>query len=188
MIAIANRIGIRGAIIGAMGIGWGATLFTTYADMRVEGPLGIGLGYEGHKPFGERMEADRDIARADLARVIEAQAEAKRLALEAIAERARQSAELARKTDDELDQARRDALADARAYIDRMRPQAHRSDASGAIAPGQGGDTSGAIGAGPAPVLDDAVIVEASDVLICTENTIRLESAQEWASGLGESG
>lgn len=94
----------------------------------------------------------------------------------------------ANEADEREREARRAGLDLAEQYIRDNRVQCPtrgtaQGNASGTAAPAddsraQGGERSGS--------LPELVAVQADDVRICTENTVRLQAAREWASGLNE--
>ena len=85
----------------------------------------------------------------------------------------------------EADHAHQTALADARARADafiarnRLRPQGAGGSPGGTAGPAQGGDPGV-----PDGLPADPVMVEADDVLACTDATIYALKAREWALGL----
>jgi len=173
VIAIGSRIGLTGAAIAVLGT------FGAVQTVRLEGLSVWPINIEGCKARSARLSADN-------AALVKASAEAQQRAVQARMAEQQRLSDIAEKADDQLEEARRDALADARAYIERMRPEAYRGSRSRPAA--AGGDIPAESGNGPdpAPVLDDPVIVEANDVLLCTDAVLRLETVQEWASGLNQ--
>jgi hypothetical protein len=167
LLALAPRIGWKGAaMIGLAGFGLVQTV-------RIEGALWI----DGYK-------ADLAACERDKAALVAAQAEAQERAVQARMAEQQRLQTLAEKADDELEEARRDALADARAYIERMRPES-RLRGGGTVAASEDSDTGVTVPTDAAPIVDgELVLVAATDVLICTDNTVKLEVWQEWAAGL----
>ena len=176
----AARIGLTGVAIAVLGT------FGVVQTVRIEGFKIWPISIDGYK-------ADLAAAKAAL----EAQEREYRAAQAEAAERAQQArmaaqeryADIARNADDELEQARRDALADARAFIRANRVSAPgRIRGGGTVATPGDSDPAIALPTDTAPELDAAefVVVPASDVLICTVNTVALESAQNWAAQLNE--
>lgn len=113
---------------------------------------------------------------ADRAAYTAAQVEATRIATAAkVAIEAKQ--ETARKdADAKLDTARRDANARLADWMRRQTAKGHSGspDLSGTANAAQVDNEPGA----------GAFMVEASDLAICTDNTVRLQNARDWAAGL----
>lgn len=80
-------------------------------------------------------------------------------------------------------------MVSARAAADRyiashgVQPKAAKGFAGSAVATGKGVGPEGAVGPGAQA---DMVAVTPDDVQICTENTVRLQSAHDWADGLND--
>jgi hypothetical protein len=106
----------------------------------------------------------------------------------AVAAKAAQEARYASLAKD-ADNAHEAQLADARAaaerYIarNRVRPQAASGSTGGTAAPAESGGPGSADSAGGAPVM---VAVTEADIGVCTDNTLRLEAARDWALSLAE--
>lgn len=169
----------------------------TVQTVRLDGaqaklPLIGTIGPEGWKPYAQRLETD-------LAKVREAQAEAARQAIEAKKSEEEALIALAKETDDAVEEELRDELDRARRFIARNRVQPCAGSAAGAAAataPDRGARNNGPAGGAaqldePATgfdVLLDAeagfVSVPASDVMICTRNTILAEQWREWGLAL----
>lgn len=81
----------------------------------------------------------------------------------------------------EMDSAR--AAADRYVVSHRMQPQATQGSAGSTVAASKGVSPEGAVGPGAQA---DMVAVTPDDVQICTENTMRLQSAHDWAAGLND--
>jgi hypothetical protein len=62
-----------------------------------------------------------------------------------------------------------------------VRIEAPSRDASGTVASAEDRGAGSADSAGSTPVM---VAVTDTDIQVCTDNTLRLESAREWALGL----
>jgi hypothetical protein len=131
--------------------------------------------------YRSAYHAEKALRQADRAAYGQAQAEAALIAkraLDATETRYRSKA-------NEADRSHTEALVDARsradAYIDRMRVKTDSCQASGPTASAQGDDT-GRIG--KANTKTGMVAVTDADIGICTENTLRLETARNWALGL----
>lgn len=180
---------ISQGLAAVFGIGWAVTAFTTYADLRIEGPFGIGVGFEGWKPKSERMEAERDEARADLDKVkaaqIEAAAKARAARLEREAEQ-RKHKEQADAREEAMQAEWRDA-AERFIAANSVRPQASRgvSRRTGAASPPASTESPDRRDQMP-ELADGLVLVTSEDVRICTENTVRVFVAKEWAEGLDD--
>lgn len=167
LLAFAPKIGWRGAaMIGLAGFGIVQTA-------RIEGAFWL----DGYK-------ADLAACERDKAELVAAQADAQERAVAARDAEQQRLQNITRKADDDLEQARRDALADARSYIERMRPTANRG--GGTVAPARDSDPASPVRTDPAPVMDgtELVAIPAADLLICTDNTIKIEIAQGWAAEL----
>jgi len=177
---IAARIGVSGAIMAALGTG------LVVQTVRLEGAKFWPVSIEGAKPRADRLEAALE-EQAREYRAAQAQA-AERAQAARMAEQRRLS-DIARNADNALEQARRDALADAREFIRANRvPAPGGIRSSGPTTTSGNSDTAGALPTDPATIVDatEYVIVPAADVLICTTNTVALESAQAWAAQLNE--
>lgn len=177
-LAIASKIGWRGAAIGALAIGLGVqTVRVELKDSALEA-----------------CEARKAVLRAEIDQMRAAQAEAEQLALEDRLRREQQSIENARFSDAELLNARQEGIDWANAHNARrsLRPETRLRGGGTIAAPGDS-DTAGGNGTDTAAFvdategLDDPVAVEAADVLICTDAVLRLEAVQEWAAGLNTS-
>lgn len=120
--------------------------------------------------------ADRSRAYVEAQRQAAIKNEAWRVALET--RYATQAREVDLAHEAELDR----ALAAARRYVNRVRTETADSASGGTGTRAESGGAEGAIGPDQA-----SVMVAAEDVEICTMNTIRLESAQEWARGISDS-
>ncbi len=171
LLTFATRIGVKGAIIAALvlALGW--------QTARIEGFAIWPVKITG-------LKADLAACERDKADLVAASAEAHERAVQArMAQQARFQI-IAEKADVQLEEARRDALADARAFIDRNRVHQNGLRGGGTIAPASDRDPGSGLQAGPAPELDGFVAVPESDVLICTDTTLRLEAVQAWAAGL----
>lgn len=114
--------------------------------------------------------ADRSRAYVEAQRQAAIKAEAWRVALEA--RYAAQAREVDLAHEAELDR----ALAAARRYVNRVRTETASGASSGTGTSAESGNPESTIGSDQAPVM-----VAAEDVEICTVNTVRLESAQNWA-------
>lgn len=183
--ALPTRITLSQGLAAAFGIGWAATAFNTYADLRFEGPFGIGLGFEGWKPQAERMEDERDEAEAEVKKLKDAQAEAQRKLAEAIKQREQAERERKEKAD-ELDRATRAEWRDAteRYVNDHLvrRPRAAASESGGAAPTEESATSYCPNGLGEMPELvGDAVLVSRDDFDILVDNTRRLYVAHKWA-------
>lgn len=137
----------------------------------------------GYNARDER--ADREMS--EMLASVEAGQERARAAQQAAldAEQARYD-ELAERTDRDarINQAAAMSAADRYIAANRVRPPSG-SVASPASAAPQGDGSSGVVGPDQ-PAIVDAVAVSAEDVRICTVNTSRLVSAQEWAMHLAD--
>ena len=146
----------------------------------------VWLAYRaGYNARDER--ADREMS--EMLASVEAGQERARAAQQAAmdAEQARYD-ELAERTDANARLAQVEAMDAANRYIERnrVRPPSGSVASTGSAAP-QGDGSSGIIGPSADPELvGDFVIVPASDVRICTENTARLIAGHLWAMGLAE--
>ncbi|MFC4255373.1 hypothetical protein GRI97_08040 [Altererythrobacter xixiisoli] len=131
-----------------------------------------------------RERQDNATLTATIARIENAQKHAADLARLARVEQEARYQTLAQRTDEHAEQAQADAMADARDFIARNRVQCPAAG-SAAGSSGARADSDGAPGAdrsGAAAQLDAGLIaVPESDILICTENTVRLGKAREWA-------
>lgn len=130
----------------------------------------------------DAISAERDALQRDLDNVKAAQVVAAQAA-QVAKERAEQDyRNLAETSDAQLEQARLGAMDAAERYIaaHRVRSQAVDRPASGTTATPD--DYGAEIGDGPGPA--SLVVVTPDDIRICTENTIRLEAVQEWATAL----
>lgn len=125
--------------------------------------------------------AEKALRRADRAAYTQAQAEATRIAQEALRHQEHIYVTKAQETDHEHQVALTDARSRAADYIGRMRIKAAPGAASPAIASAESG---GAQGAGRSGAEADMVAVTAGDIDVCTINTVRLDAAREWALGL----
>jgi len=162
IIAFAARIGITGGIIAAL------VLFGAVQTWRLSG-----------------TKDDLAACKRDKAAMVQASSDARERAVAARNAAQERYSELAKDANHELEQVTSSAMADARAFIarSRLRPQGGLHG-SGTAPPASGSDTPSPVPTDPAAIVDDAVAVPASDVLICTDNTIRLEAAQSWAASL----
>jgi len=133
--------------------------------------------------YRSAYHAERTLRRADRAAYTQAQAEATRIAREALLHQEHIYVTKAQETDHAYQAKLTDADRRARAYIgaNRVRGQAAPGVASGAIASAQGSGAQGGERSGAAP---DMVAVTAGDIQVCTINTTRLEAARKWALGL----
>jgi len=164
LISFAARIGIRGGIIAAL------VLFGAVQTWRLSGTKG-----------------DLAACEADKAQMVQASAIAGERAVAARNAAQQRYSELAKDADHELEQVTSSAMADARAFIARARRvQSGPADrpSGRAIAAASDSLAGSPMPTDPAAIVDDTVAVPASDVLICTDNTIRLEAAQSWAASL----
>lgn len=144
----------------------------------------------------DRAQRDNSTLTATIAQIEAAQKHAADKARLARLEQEARYQALAQRTDEHAEQAQADAMVAARDFIARNRVQcaaagsaAGRSGTSADSGGPQSADRSGA-----AAQLDavsdhivgvtDMIAVLESDVLICTENTVRLEAAREWAAKL----
>jgi len=184
------------------GLGWrdfvilGLVLICLVQTVRIEGlqvrlPLIGAVGPEGFRPKAERLERVLDGVKV-------AQEAAHKLAAEQKAREESELRELAKGTDDAIEQGLRDELARARDFIARNRVRDAQGRASGAAAPAPDRSAGHDGPAGQAPELDDAatgldllsdadrglVVVPADDVLICTANTILAEEWRAWGLAL----
>jgi len=93
---------------------------------------------------------------------------------------------LAQRTDTNARQAQIEAADAATRYIirNRVQPCPVAGAASGDVAPAGSASASGADGPGAGAVM---VGVSEADIRICTENTVRLQAARDWALGLADS-
>lgn len=174
--ALAARLGTTGLIIAGLVLLLVLSLFNTYADIRIPLPLLPDIHYEGWKPRALRDERT-------IAEFPKAQALALERALAAKAKAEQDYRDLAGRIDDEADQARSGALADAERFIaaNRVRPEADRCGSGRAVAaaPNNGARNSEAVR--EAPELAGTVAVSADDVRTCTVNTLQAEAARAWA-------
>jgi hypothetical protein len=133
--------------------------------------------------YRSAYHAERALRRADRAAYTQAQAEATRIAYDALRAAETRSQIKAKEADHEHAL----ALADARSATDRyiaahrVRGQAVAGVASPAIASAESGGAQNSDRSSSAP---DMVAVTAGDIQVCTINTTRLEAAREWALGL----
>lgn len=144
--------------------------------VRLEGLRVWPASIEGARPKAARLQRTIDEIEA-------AQKQALRAAQEAVERAEREYAAMAERIDDDAEKAREGAMGDAERFIAAHRVQCPTNRGSGSgTAPTPSGDGAGrGESPGPAPIVDDAVAVTASDVRICTDNTVRLEAAREWA-------
>lgn len=181
------RIAVLAAIVAlTMVAAFGVAAVQT---VRVDGIKILFVEREGWKPRAERLQAELD-------RVPEQQAEARRKAEAAKAAQEQTYSDIAKEVDENAEDelARQLAAADRYVAAHRVRAQA-AADRGGRSAPAAGGDRAGdGEEAGRAAELDDArgidrasgadrdlVVVAAEDVRICTVNTIQAEAARDWA-------
>lgn len=142
--------------------------------------LGLGLAAR-HYRHAYRVE--HSLRLADRERYTTAQAEAARIAQQAL--RAAE-AKYQRKAD-EADRQYTVALADAQsaaaryASTHRVRTESTGGASGGTPASAQGGGAQSGIGPGETA---DMVAVTDGDLAICTENTTRLQAVHDWALGL----
>lgn len=131
------------------------------------------------------LRKERDDALATVTSVKQAQVVAAQKAQQAIAATEASYKAQAEQKDqeyhDEMDSAR--ALASRYIASHRVQPKAAQGGAGSTITASQGGSAKGVVGPG-AP--SDMVAVTPDDVQICTENTVRLQSAHDWAAGLND--
>ena len=171
----AAKMAITLAVIGTL------LVLLAIQTVRLEGLSVWPVKIEGWKARANRFEAALDL-------VAEAQITARAAQQAAMdAEQARYD-ELAERTDANARLAQVEAMDAANRYIERnrVRPPSGSVASTGSAAP-QGDGSSGIIGPSADPELvGDFVIVPASDVRICTENTARLIAGHLWAVGLAE--
>ncbi len=141
--------------------------------------LALALGLAAAWARGDRY---RDRYVALIASTTRAQEQAERTALAARAAYQAQLKEQAHEADLDLAAARRagDARLAAYAAAHRLRPD-RAGDAGQAAAAAHDSGAPGDQRPGAAP---DMVAVSLADLRICTDNTLRLEAAHEWAKGL----
>lgn len=171
--AFASRIGLTGLAIAIL-----AALLAVQT-VRLEGFRLWPLSIEGARPKVERLQRDLDNVKAAQV-VARERAEAAKLKVE------QEYRQLAGRIDDEAEDAREGALADAERFIaaSRVRCEAAGGRGSGAVAAaGDQGAGRGEAVPGSAE-LDGAVAVSADDVRACTLNTIQANAARDWALGL----
>jgi hypothetical protein len=176
----AARVGLTGLALAIL------LALLALQTVRIEGFALWPLQWEGLKTENAGLRDEIRALEKKLDRVAEAQAvAAQRAAAFRLAEQQRFQ-DMKEKTDAELENARVAAMDDARRFIERnrVRPPAAGGAGGGPAAPGGDRDSGGAVQAGGAAELDDWVAVPAGDVLICTDNTLRLEAGQDWAAGL----
>lgn len=188
----AARIGFTGAVIAVLGTGLGVSLLNTYADLRLDGPFGIGIGFEGWKPKAERMEGERDAAKAaQEAQEREYRAAGVQAVAIALEAREREDAhhaankEFADEILPEINRESRNVLDD---FISSNGVQDHGIRASAPVAASGDPDNGSPMQADPANIVDapQLVVVPASDLLICQNYYDRLVVAQNWAAQLNE--
>lgn len=141
--------------------------------------LGLALAANHYR---HAYHAEKALRKADRAAYVAAQSEAT-----LIAKRALDAAEARyRSKADEADKSYRASLADARAAADRY-IAGHRvhgtfaGPASGTVTASESRGPGSADSADQATVM---VAVTADDIQVCTDNTLRLEAAREWALSL----
>jgi hypothetical protein len=131
--------------------------------------------------YRSAYHAEKALRQADRAAYGQAQAEAALIAREAIRRQEHIYVTKAQESEHEYVAKIANARSRADAYIDRMRVETNSCQASGPTASAESDDT-GRIGkANTTPVM---VAVTEDDIGICTENTLRLETARNWALGL----
>lgn len=170
--AFGARIGITGLVIIA------AIAFGVVQTARVEGFKVWPISITGLKQQVSNLKRDlRDMEKAS--KEAAEKARAVRLAKE------REYAQLAKRIDDEAEQAQADAMDAAERFIrdNSVRCQAVGNSLSRTRASPEGGGAESVGQPRTLPKLD-GVLIPPDDVRICTENTVRLQQAQSWAFSL----
>jgi hypothetical protein len=144
---LAAFVALKSVRLAVILSGWAfaaALAFVTYADLRIEGPFGIGIGYEGWKPYGERMEQERDAALATIAKVEVEQKEAERRDKEQRAAAELKYRQIAEETQNEIEhlQARADRAFRDFASHARLRAEGDRGPGGAIIAPAESGGSA----------------------------------------------
>lgn len=144
--------------------------------------LGLALAANHYR---HAYHAEKALRKADRAAYSQAQAEAALIAREALARQEHIYVTKAQEIEHEYVSKIADARSVADRYIasHRVRWEAPSSATGPAIASAESGSAHSADRSSAAP---DLVAVSAADVLICTDNTKRLEAAREWALSLND--
>lgn len=154
-------------------------LFKRYRWLLAILPLAIGLGLQTWRV--NHVKHDLTVARATIAKMEQASQSARQAQLAAnLATEARYRAQ-AEKADHDSQVALADAHAAAARYIAANRVRTNGTDrTSGASSAAQGDFAQGGHGPGSA-----SVMVSEADILICTDNTARLDAVKAWGDALG---
>jgi hypothetical protein len=170
------RIGVRGlafAILAAL---------LAVQTVRIEGFKVWPISVAGWK--ARALKAEQTISDYP-----KAQEEALRRAQAAKAKAEADYRNLAERIDDEAEQVRGDAMADAERYIAANRVRAAgRCSAGGPAAPAPDHSPGNSEEVRNPPELDGAIAVRPEDIRICTVNTLQAEAARDWALGLEAAG
>ena len=170
--AFAARIGLTGLFIIA------ALIFGAVQTARIEGFKVWPFTVTGLKEQVSTLQRDlKDTKKAS--KEAAEKARTARLAKE------REYAQLAKRIDDETEQAQADAMDAAERFIrnNSVRCEAVGDSRSRTRTSPEGGGAESVGRTRALPKLD-GVLIPADDVRICTENTVRLQRAKEWAGAL----
>jgi hypothetical protein len=132
--------------------------------------------WHGWRADHQRLVACQTARAADRAAYVTAQAEAVRIATEAKRATEARNEQARKDANDALETARRDGNARLAEWMRRQTAQGH---SGGTDLPATGKAPAVDHGADPS-----AFVVEAADLSICTENTVRLQNAKAWAEAL----